>query len=98
MSYYEAEHAKAADPFRETVMFKSIAAGAVITVGAGVAATGGAVATYYHHATVGPVYALADGDHADPFHSDPGGEFTRVEPPETGGTAVTTHLILAPGD
>jgi len=79
-------------------MFKSIAASAVITVPAGVAATGGAVATYYHHATAGPVYAPADGDHADPFHSDPGGEFIRVEPPETGGTAVTMHLILAPGD
>jgi hypothetical protein len=96
VNYYGAKHAKPADPFRQTVMFKSIAVGAAITVSAGVAAAGGAVATYYHHATAGPAYALADLDHADPYHSEPGGEWIRVESPESGGTAVTMHPNLGP--
>jgi hypothetical protein len=96
MNHYDAKHAKPADPGRQTVIFKSIAAGAAITVSAGVAATGGAVATYYHHATAGPAYALADLDHADPYHSEPSGEWIRVESPESGGTAVTTYLIPGP--
>ena len=80
-------------------MFKALAVAAVITGGAGVAATGGAVATYYHHpAAVGVAYGVADSDRADPYHADPGGEFTRVEPPQSGGTATIFHVILAPGD
>jgi len=80
-------------------MFKSLAATAVITIGAGVAATGGAVATYsYHHTAPGPVSALAITDHADPYHSDPGGEWIRIEVAPTIGTVPTMHLITAPGD
>lgn len=52
----------------------------VATGAAGAVTTGGAIATYaYRHAGPGPIYALALTDHADGYHSDPGGEFTRIE-------------------
>ena len=99
MGHYEPKHAKPASPFPETVTFKMIAVGAVITVSAGVAATGGAVATYaYRHTGPGPAYALALTGHADGYHSDPGGEFIRIEPSPVIGTVPTIHLIPGPGD
>lgn len=45
-----------------------------------------------------PAYALTTSDQPDPFHSDPSGEFIRIPPSETIGTATTMHLILGPGD
>ena len=77
--------------------------GAAITVSAGVvatggAATGGAVAAY-HHAGPVPSYTVPiAGADADPYHSDPGGEWVRIESSPTMGTASTMHMILAPGD
>jgi hypothetical protein len=80
-------------------MFKSIAAGAVITIGAGAAAAGGAViaanpfpaATYLHRTSPGDAYGVAVYDHADPVHSDPGGEFIQIRAADNGGTASTFH-------
>ena len=79
-------------------MFKSLAACAMITVSAGVAATGGAIATYNHHTGPGPTYALVIRDHPDPYHSDPGGEWIRIQGVEYGSTAATMHLITGRGD
>jgi hypothetical protein len=80
-------------------MFKSIAAGAVITISAGAAATGGAViaanpfaaATYLHRTSPGAAYGVAVYDHSDPVHSDPGGEFIQIRAADSGGTASTFH-------
>ena len=80
-------------------MFKSIAAGAVITIGAGAAATGGAViaaspfaaATYLHHTSPGAAYGMAVYEHADPLHSEPGGEFIQIRAADNGGTASTFY-------
>jgi hypothetical protein len=80
-------------------MFESLAVGAMITISAGVAATGGAIATYYnHHTGPGPAYALVIRAHPDPYHSDPGGEWIRIQGAEYGGTAATMYLITGPGD
>jgi hypothetical protein len=78
-------------------MFKTVAVGAAITVSAGVAATPSAIATYLHHPSAGPGYALAPNDHAEPYHSDPGGEFIRVASAESGGTAAIFHTMITPG-
>jgi hypothetical protein len=80
-------------------MFKSIAAGAVITIGAGAAATGGAVtaanpfaaAIDLHHTSPGAAYGMAAYEHADPLHSDPGGEFIQIRAADNGGTASTFY-------
>ena len=80
-------------------MVKSIAAGAVITIGAGVIATDGAViaaspfaaATYLHHTSPGAGYGMAVYEHADPLHSDPGGAFIQIRAADNGGTASTFH-------
>ena len=83
-------------PFRETGLFKAFVFTAVPAVTAGVVVAGRPTASYYRHASTGPVWALADDDHGDPYHSDPGGEFIRIEPPDAGGTVTTFHLILGP--
>ena len=53
MNYHNPKHAKPAPPFRETTAFKTVALTAATPVAVGLVATGGAVATYYHHASVG---------------------------------------------
>jgi len=37
-------------------------------------------------------------DRSDLYHSDPGGEFIRIEAANTGGTASVSFNILGPGD
>ena len=37
-------------------------------------------------------------DRSDPYHSDPGGEFIRIEAANTGGTVSVSFNILGPGD
>jgi hypothetical protein len=87
MNHNEPKHAKPAPPFRETGAFKTIALTAVTPVAAGLAATGGGVATHYLGAP-----------HTDPFHNEPSGEWIRIEAAPTIGTAAVNHIILGPGD
>jgi len=96
MNHYEPRHAKTS-PFTETARYKALVLTAAVPVAVGVAATGGAVATHYRPAA-GVAYALAVTDHSDPYHSDPGGEWVRIETPESGSTAITMHVITGPGD
>ena len=101
MGHYEPKHAKPAPPFPETVKFKTIAAGAAITISAGIAATGGGVATNYsspHQTPPSAAYGVATNTYADPYpyHSDPSGEWVRVETLDQGGTASIFHTIVIP--
>jgi hypothetical protein len=101
MNHNEPKHAKPAPPFRETGAFKTIALTAVTPVAAGLAATGGGVATHYlgaPHAAPGTYYGVAVSDHTDPFHNEPSGEWIRIEAAPTIGTAAVNHIILGPGD
>ncbi len=84
-------------------MFKTVAATAAITIAAGIAATGGAVATHYsspHPTPPSAAYGVATNTYADPnpYHNEPGGEWVRIPPPNQGGTASTFHAILTPSD
>ena len=71
----------------------------MITIGAGVAAAAGgaviaaspfAAATYLHHTSPG-AYGVPVYEHADPLHSDPGGEFIQIRAADNGGTASTFY-------
>jgi hypothetical protein len=101
MNHYEPGHAKPAPPFRETTAFKAIALTTMTPVAAGLVATGGAAATHIlgaHHTPPGVYIGVAVADHADPYHSDPGGEFVRIEDTPTIGTAAVTHVVVGPSD
>lgn len=98
MNYHNPKHARPAPRFRETTAFKTVALTAATPVAAGLVATGGAVATYYHHASAGPTYAMVVSGYVGPDHSEPGGEWVRIATPEYGSTVVTTRVITGPGD
>jgi hypothetical protein len=98
MNHYDPRHVRSAPPFRETAAFKVVALTALTPVAAGLVATGGAVATYYHHVAAGPAYAMVIDGHTDPDHSEPGGEWVRIATPEYGSTAITMRVITGPGD
>jgi hypothetical protein len=88
-------------PFREMWQFKAVTLTALPAVTAGIVATGAPIAKYYRHASAdgpGAAAGVATYDRADPYHSDPGGEFIRIEPPDTGGTRSVSFVILAPSD
>lgn len=91
-------HAKPV-PFTDTVACKTLVLTAVTAAAAGVAASGGAVATHTLGAHIPPgVYiGVMLGDHADPYHNDPGGEWVHVEDAPTLGTASVNHLVVGPG-
>ena len=94
----EFNHGEPRKPFTETLIFKAFVFTALPPVAAGVIAAGAPIARYYPHASgPGTYYAQAVGDRADPYHSDPGGEWVRIEAPDNGGTASTFHLILTLG-
>lgn len=88
-------------PFTDTTLCMAIALSAASAVGAGVAATGGAVATHYlgaHPAVPGTYYGVTAYDHSDPYHNDPSGEWIRIEASPTVGTASVNFNILGTGD
>jgi hypothetical protein len=97
MNHYIARHAKVV-PFQKTATFRALALAAAAPTAAGVIATGGAVAT--HHLAVpalpGAHYGVPADDHADPYHSDPGGEWIRIENAPTIGTASVHRLVFVP--
>ena len=43
-------------------------------------------------------YGVPAYDHADPYHSDPGGEFTRIDAAPTIGTSSVNFTILGPAE
>jgi hypothetical protein len=70
-------------PFREMWQFKAVTLTALPAVTTGIVATGAPIAKYYQHAPAdrpGAAAGVATYDRADPYHSDPGGEFIRIEP------------------
>ena len=89
-------------PFNETGLYKAITLTVLIPVTAGVVAVGGAIPGHhlfqplaaYNQSTGGAVPP----DRSDPYHSDPGGEFIRIEAANNGGTASVSFNILGPGD
>jgi hypothetical protein len=90
-------------PFREMWPSKTAALIAVPAIAAGIAATGGAAAT--HHVPFYPLAAYSSSsagaaapDREDPDHTDPGGEFTRIETSATISTASVSFNILGLSD
>lgn len=89
-------------PFNETGLYKAITLTVLIPVTAGVVAVGGAIPGHhlfqplaaYKQSTGGAVPP----DRSGPYHSDPGGEFIRIEAANNGGTASVSFNILGPGD
>jgi hypothetical protein len=101
MSYYCPKHAKPAPPFYKTTAFKAITLTTMTPVAAGLAATGGAAATYTlaaRHTPPGVYIGVALADHADPYHNELTGEFTHIEDAPTIGTAAVNHVVVGPGD
>jgi hypothetical protein len=78
--------------------FRAVSFGAAGAITFGAALGGGAIVKYDHHppSPPGSAYGVATYGHVDPDHSDPGGEFSRVETAGTIGTATIFHTILVP--
>ena len=88
--------------FNETGLHRAITLTVLTPVAAGVVAVGGALPG--HH-VLQPLaaYSQCTGGavplgRADPYHSDPGGEFIRIEAANTGGTVSVSFNIIGPGD
>jgi hypothetical protein len=89
-------------PFNETGLYKAITLAVLTPVTTGVVAVGGAIPGHhlfqplaaYNQSTGGAVPL----DRSDPYHSDPGGEFIRIEAGNNGGTTSVSFNILGPGD
>jgi hypothetical protein len=87
-------------PFSETVLYKAITLTVPTPVSAGVVAIGGAIPGHhlfqplaaYNQSTGGAVPL----DRSDPYHSDPAGEFIRIEAANNGGTTSVSFNILGP--
>jgi hypothetical protein len=97
VTHYVAKHAKVV-PFHKTTTFKAFVFATVTPAAAGVAATGGAVATHHPGGLTAPgtYYGVPAYDHSDPYHSDPGGEWIRIEASPIIGTASTNHQVIVP--
>lgn len=78
--------------------FRAVSFGAAGAITFGAALGGGAIVKYDHHppSPPGSACGVATYGHVDPDHSDPGGEFSRVETAGTIGTATIFHTILVP--
>jgi hypothetical protein len=89
-------------PLNETGLYKAITLTVVTPVTVGAVAVGGVIpgrhlgqrVAAYSQSTGGAVPP----DRADPYHSDPGGEFIRIEAANNGGTASVSFNILGSGD
>ena len=89
-------------PFNETSLYQAITLTILTPVTAGVVAVGGVVRGH-HLLQPLAVYSQSTGgavppDRAEPYHSDPGGEFIRIEAANNGGTASASFNILCSGD
>jgi hypothetical protein len=82
---------------REMWPAKAAALIVVPAITAGAAAVGAHITTD-HYATHATGYAAATYDHADPYHSDPSGEFTHLNASPTIGTASVNFNILGTSD
>ncbi len=85
-------------PFNETGLYRAITLTVLTPVTAGVVAVGGAIPGHHlfqplaaYSQSTGGVVPLG---RSDPYHSDPGGEFIRIEAANSGGTASVSFNIL----
>ena len=89
-------------PFNETVLCKAITLTVLTPVTAGVVAAGGAIPCHHLFQPLAaysqPTGGAVPPDRSDPYHSDPGGEFIRIEAANNGGTASVSFNILGIGD
>jgi hypothetical protein len=89
-------------PFNETGLYKAITLAVLTPVTAGVEAAGGAIPGHHLFQPLAaysqPTGGVVPPDRSDPYHSDPDGEFLRIEAANNGGTASVSFNILGPGD
>ena len=83
-------------------LYKAITFSVLTPVTAGVVAVGGVIPGHHLFQPLA-AYSRSTGgavplDRSDPYHSDPGGEFIRVEAANNGGTTPVSFNILGPGD
>ena len=88
--------------FNETGLYRAITLTVLTPVAAAVVAVGGAIPGHHLFQPLA-AYSQSTGgavplDRSDPYHSDPRGEFIRIEAVKTGGTASVSFNILGPGD
>ncbi len=89
-------------PFNETGLYKAITLTVLTPATAGVVAVAGVIPGHHPFQPLA-AYSQSTGgaaplDRSDPFHSDPAGEFIRVEAANHGGTVSVSFNILGPGD